>query len=125
MKPIAVWDLGVMSQEFQDGPRISQPFADLLIIGIDHELEDGSYAWQELRFTGVVGYLFTFAWSVVREVSFGTLDMVSIYDPRNWPLPVDDVDGLLHYVTFFDDFGCFEVLAREFVPPASARLVDG
>jgi len=105
-----------MSQEFEQGPKIRQDVNDQLAIAYDFETESGEYAWAELRFSGVAAFRFTAA----RHCSE---DQISAYDSlqelrSRWAEDLSDPPSdLRHYRIYFDDVGCYEVLARTFEPP--------
>jgi len=114
-----VWDMPCKSQEFNEGPRLRQG-PSTLALAYDFETESGDYAWEEVNFYGVVAFKFTAA-------RYCTSDQIHAYDRLEtvsespWPLELaDGPTGLEHYRIFFDDIGCYEVLAGSFVPPAGS-----
>ena len=122
---MVVWSLPCLSQEFNQGPVLRSGL-DHVAIAFDFETPDGDYAWSELRFSGVVAFAFTAA-------RYCTEDQIAAYDkllqiegsPWLVALP-DGAPGVCHLRIFFDDAGCYDVLARAFeffehgTPPASA-----
>jgi hypothetical protein len=117
MSMTLVWKMPHMSQEFAEGPKIRQERLDQLVISYDYEQEDGSYAWEEMSFTGVVAFKFTL-------VGHCSLDQIDAFDELHevteseWAATtVRATPGLRHYRIYFDDIGCYEVLATTFVPP--------
>lgn len=112
-----VWQLPCMSQEFDQGPKLRQDPGDQLAIAYDFEQESGEYGWEELIFTGVVGLRFTAARHCSEE-QVGAYDKVVAVSGSAWAADVRDAPpGLRHYRVYFDDAGCYEVLATGFVPP--------
>jgi hypothetical protein len=115
MSAHTVWSLPCRSQEFNEGPRIQQS-SGTLVIAYDFETDAG-YSWEELTFTGVAAFGFTAA-------RYCTEDQVRAYDKleevsSDWARHLSDVSpDARHYRIYFDDVGCYEVLARSFVPPA-------
>lgn len=111
-----VWRLPCMSQEFDQGPIIRQG-SDELTISYDFEADGGDYLWEEIIFTGVAVFAFT-------AVQYCTTDQVSAYDKLQDIEDSELIKGtsnppsnIRHYRIFFDDFGCYEILATGFVPP--------
>lgn len=106
-----------MSQEFEHGPRLRQDPGDQLTIAYDFEGESGAYSWEEIIFTGVVGLSFTAA-RYCSEEQVGAYDRLEMLSESTWlPAVPDAPPGLEHYRIFFDDVGCYEVLATGFLPP--------
>ena len=114
-----MWQLPCKSQEFNEGPII-RPSSGQITIAYDFETETGDYAWEEVTFTGVAAFRFTAA-------RYCTADQVSAYDnlqvieESHW---IDDLSDppvdARHYRIYFDDVGCYEVLASGFFPPAES-----
>ena len=121
MSASTVWELPVKSQEFNDGPKIHQAPDERFIIKYDFELDTGDYAWEELIFVGTVAFRFT-------ESRHCTSDQVAAYDRlqdlgrTDWLTAIRQPPGdVRHYRIYFDDIGCYEVLAAAFVPPPEIR----
>lgn len=113
-----VWQLPCMSQEFDQGPTIRQDTGDQLAIAYDFEQEAGDYGWEEILFTGVVGFRYT-ASRYCSDEQVGAYDQVEAASDSEWAAAVPDAPpGLRHLRIYFDDIGCYEVLATGFVPPA-------
>lgn len=120
MSATTVWKLPCMSQEFDQGPRIRQEAGDQLVIAYDFEQESGTYGWEELIFTGVVAFSFTAARHCSEE-QISAYDKLQDLAESNWIAgTVDTPPGLRHYRIYFDDVGCYEILATAFVPPPKA-----
>ena len=112
-----VWQLPCMSQEFDQGPKIRQDPGDQLAIAYDFEQESGQYGWEEMVFTGVVGFSFT-ASRYCSQEQVSAYDRVEAVAGSAWAAGVSDAPpGLQHYRIYFDDVGCYEILATGFVPP--------
>jgi hypothetical protein len=118
MKPPTVWQLPAKSQEFDEGPKIRQDPGERFIISYDFELDSGAYAWEELVFIGTVAFRFTES-RHCSEDQVGAYDRLQDLGRSDWfrelRQPPADVH---HYRIYFDDIGCYEVLAAAFVPPA-------
>ncbi len=102
-----------MSQECSDGPLLRHG-PDRLTIEYDFETPDGSYSWAELSFPRTVAFLFTAA-------GHCTEDQVAAYDKlleiadSPWLASISDPPaGTRHLRIYFDDAGCYEVLAGSF-----------
>jgi hypothetical protein len=116
MSALVVWRLPCRSQEFNEGPRIQQGSGSLTI-AYDFETDAG-YAWEELMFTGVAAFSFTAA-RYCTEDQIGAYDRLEEVSSSQWTRSLRDVSAdSRHYRIYFDDVGCYEVLARSFVPPA-------
>lgn len=115
-----VWHLPCMSQEFNKGPKLRQDLGDQLAVAYDFETDTGEYLWEELIFTGVVGFRFTAA-RYCGSDEITAYDKVQTIRESVWAAGVAaPPPGLTHYRIFFDDAGCYEVLATGFVPPPEA-----
>jgi len=119
MSTDVVWQLRAPSQEFESGPQLAREF-DALKIRYDFETDTGAYEWEEVTFTGVVAFRFTDAAHCSPE-QIGAYDKLQIVNSSAWPSQLDGppIDQVNHYRIYFDDVGCYEVLSRGFVPPAS------
>lgn len=113
-----VWHLPSPSQEFRSHPEILQD-SDTISIRYDFETASGEYAHEAMTFTGVAAFHFTSAHSCTPEqiASYDTL--VEIRD-SSWANALFKVPyDRRHFRIYFDDLGCYEVLASEFIPPPS------
>jgi hypothetical protein len=115
-----IWSLPVLSQEFRDGPVVELDRCAVRL-RYDYETESGDYAWQEIVFEGVEAFRFTGHASC-------TVDMIDAYDvlvevvdsawvsrlqeARREPAP-----PLRHLRIYFDELGCYEVVATGFDAP--------
>lgn len=116
MNTEVVWNLIHRSQEFNEGPRAHLQF-DRLVVAYDFETEDGSYRWEEFSFRGVVAFTFT-AMSSCNEDQISAYDQLVVVTNSDWPRSVGELrEEVHHYRIFFDEAGCYEVLAAEFRPP--------
>lgn len=121
-----LWDLPVMSQEFRDGPTVTHQHGGLRL-KYDYETEAGEYDWQEVMFRGVEACMFTAhdscdedqvdAYDVLVEV-IDSPWVAELRKTRRIPMPPD----IRHLRIYFDEIGCYEVVASEFIP--SARRQD-
>jgi hypothetical protein len=120
MSTETIWLLPHKSQEFNEGPRARFELGQLTL-AYDYETEDGSYRWEEVSFSGVAAFAFTGA-------AYCSEDQVAAYDKLEevtdspWRGGLRGLsDDVRHYRIYFDDAGCYEVLAAAFVPPQPGR----
>jgi hypothetical protein len=118
MGATTVWEMPHLSQEFIKGPRLRRGPGERLVIAYDFERESGGYDWEEFAFDGLIAYRFT-------EHRYCTAEQYDAYDElqevsdSGWIDRMRDPPGYIkHYRIYFDDIGCYEVLARTFTPPA-------
>lgn len=116
MNTETVWLLPHKSQEFNEGPRVRLEL-ERLTIAYDFETPDGSYDWEEMSFSGIEAFAFTSARSC-------TADQISAYDKVEevtdsaWRRTLEGVTvDVHHFRIYFDEAGCYEVLATGFSPP--------
>jgi len=116
MTKTTVWEMPCKSQEFNECPRLRQGSSTLALV-YDFEAESGEYASEEVNFLGVVAFKFTAS-------RYCTVEQIRAYDrletvfDSTWATEVANAsDDALHYRIYFDDIGCYEVLAGSFVPP--------
>lgn len=112
-----IWELPCMSQEFDQGPVLRQGHGDLYI-AYDFEKESGEYAWEEIAFLGVGAFKFT-ADAHCSPDQVGAYDKLQLLEGSPWKesLGGEATVTLDHYRIYFDEVGCFEILASAFVPP--------
>jgi hypothetical protein len=118
MTATTVWELPHLSQEFIEGPKLRLEPGERLVISYDYEQRGGGYAWEELTFEGMVAFSFT-------EHRYCTAEQYHAYDElqevsdSSWIARLRDApSGVKHYRIYFDDIGCYEVIAMGFTPPA-------
>lgn len=88
-----------------------------VVLGYDFETESGAYAWEEITFVGVVAYGFTYAAHCTREQMEPYDELADVVGSR-WARELKEVDeGCRHFRIYFDEIGCYEFLAKAFVPP--------
>lgn len=118
MSAVTVWELPCKSQEFNQGPKIRQEAGDQLVLAYDFEQESGDYGWEELIFTGVAAFTYTAATHCSEEQigAYDKLQDLGVTD--SVAAVVNRSPGLRHFRIYFDDVGCYEVLASGFIPPA-------
>lgn len=113
---VVVWELPCKSQECAKGPKLEMVFARAKLL-YDFETETGEYAWSTLEFLQVEALSFTAAYSC-------SPDQIKAYDklveiPSSPWIESLIIGGrsqdkqLHHYRIFFDDVGCYEVVAQE------------
>lgn len=111
------WTLPHLSQEFHKGPVLKQPGFDRAVLSYDFETESGTYAWEEILFLDTAAVRFTFA-QVCTPEQISAYDKLVVVDESDWPDQLHRPSAdLRHYRIYFDDIGCYEFLARSFVPP--------
>lgn len=117
-----IWRLPAPSQEFSEGP-ISTLDGGTLRIAYDYETETGAYSWDEIRFEGVVASAFT-------QYRLCSVEQIRAYDTvvevvgSRWLRDNETIDAVppdaRHMRIFFDEIGCFDVIASDFVPSSGA-----
>lgn len=115
-----VWELPCRSREFQALPTVTQQGSRLKIT-YDFETESGRYHQACITFEGVVACSFTSFESCSpdqvaaydRLIAIG--ESVWLGELRSRRVSIDH--SARHYRIFFDDVGCYEVIASEFWPP--------
>ena len=120
MTPITIWELGHKSQEFELGPIVRLENGQL-VIAYDYETDAGAYGWEEMSFAGIRGFSFTAA-PDCSEDQVAAYDRVQQIDSSPWLARTADAPkSIHHYRIYFDDVGCYDVLAATFEPPPSVR----
>jgi hypothetical protein len=112
-----VWSLPAPSQEFMQGPHILV-LPSKVILRWDSETETGTYEWASAEFTGVETVTFT-------AHSSCTPDQARAYDRLVKVDPSDMLANLRgagpkclqHFRIYFDEIGCLDVVAEDFIPP--------
>ncbi|HEU5152613.1 MAG TPA: hypothetical protein VFU19_19140 [Iamia sp.] len=121
---VPVWALPCLSQEFEQGPRIEARPGGKVAIAYDYELDGGGYAWEELVFDGVAAFAFTAAPHCTPE-QIEAYDELHLVD-SSWVIQLfEPPDSLRHHRIYFDDFGCYDMLAEGFTPPSRRRGDEG
>jgi hypothetical protein len=116
MNSTTIWTLPHKSQEFNEGPRIRLEMGQLAI-AYDFETHDGTYQWEEMSFSGVAAFAFTKA-AHCREDQVGAYDKLEeVVDSEWFRSLIGATSDLRHYRIYFDDVGCYELLAATFSPP--------
>ena len=110
---MVVWSLPCLSQDFNEGPVVRSGL-DHVAIAFDVETPEGDYAWSELRFSGVVAFAFTAARHCTED-QIAAYDKLLHIEGSSWlaALP-GGAAGARHLRIFFDEAGCYDVLARAF-----------
>jgi hypothetical protein len=118
MTATTVWPLPHLSQEFVDGPKLRRELGERLVIAYDYEQRGGGYAWEELAFDGMIAFSFTEHRYCTAE-QYHAYDVLQEVSDSGWIARLRDApSGVKHYRIYFDDIGCYEVLASGFTPPA-------
>jgi hypothetical protein len=118
-KTSVVWELPCKSQEFMKLPGLVQD-GDKLTLPFDYETDDG-YAESSISFLGVEAFSFTF-YECCSPDQVGAYDKVITVDNSAWlaelrARKVSDEGVTQHYRIFFDEAGCYDVIAKDFRPP--------
>jgi hypothetical protein len=116
-----IWALPVLSQECRDGPIGTVDRDGSFRLRYDYETETGAYAWEEVTFSGVEAASFT-AHESCSEEQVGAYDKLVEVSESAWIATlqshrVSPAVGLRHFRIYFDEVGCYEAVATEFVPP--------
>jgi hypothetical protein len=113
-----IWQLPNPSQEFNQGPQILVSNGRVTLRW-DHETEDGSYAWSSAEFVGVEDAEFIAQDSCSPDHA-EAYDRLLKIEPsaRLEALRGSSTKFLQHFRIYFDDIGCLEIVAEDFVPPA-------
>lgn len=116
-----LWRLPCLSQEFSEGP-IAKVSLNGMILAYDRESKTGEYVWDEVRFSGVVAMAFTSYESCTVEHTDAYDMLIEVAESR-WLAELqggrtEPVNELRHMRIFFDEYGCFDIAALDFEPPA-------
>ncbi|PWK16241.1 hypothetical protein [Tumebacillus permanentifrigoris] len=106
-----------LSQDFTTPPTFSVG-KNLLYLNYDYELETGGYAWTGLTFYEVIGYKKSYLPIVeLRHISAYNSVCMEVTSPwleeAKQTYRDHEPFEFNHYVIFFEDFGCYEVLAKD------------
>lgn len=115
-----VWELPCKSQEFQASPSLIQR-GDRLELVYDYETESGQYQHATITFRGVEAFFFT-SFESCSPDQVAAYDRVVAIRASEWLKQLRSRRAIeeslaRHYRIFFDDVGCYEVIASEFCPP--------
>ncbi len=116
MNTSTVWSMTRKSQEFRNWPRIELD-SRALRIGHDFETDDGSYAWEYICFLGPAAFTFTTLLQCRVDQLRAYDRLVEVHESPLIDALRDPPEGLHHYRIFFDDPGCYEVVAASFRCP--------
>jgi hypothetical protein len=89
-----------------------------LSITYDFEQEDGSYALDSFRFEGVEAFRFTL-YETCEPEQVEAYDMLIDVEGSSWlrdhrAKKIEDNPDLKHYRVFFDEIGCYDIIATSF-----------
>jgi len=108
-----VWALPFKSQEFAKGPELVQQRGKVEL-RLDHETEGGGYEWTAIRFQELHAISFT-AWRSCTRDQVRAYDRLVEVDPSGWVASLASLPkGVKHYRVFFDEWGCYDVIAQGF-----------
>lgn len=111
-----VWTLPVRSQEIEEGPHLRTE-ADGAILEYGVRSETGELLWESMTFTRVAAYAFI-DFQDCSEEHAAAYDKLLEIRPSPWLESLNRIGpDVKHYRIFFDDFGCYEIAAANFVPP--------
>lgn len=110
---VDVWLMPFKSQEFERGPELIQRRGDASL-RLDYETESGLYEWMVVYFTGVQAIRFT-AWRYCSPDQIHAYDRLQEVNASEWMRATPDLPGgIKHFRIFFDEVGCYELLAAGF-----------
>jgi hypothetical protein len=110
---VDVWLMPFKSQEFERGPELIQRRGDATL-RLDYETESGLYEWMVVYFTGVQAIRFT-AWRYCSPDQIDAYDRLQEVNASEWIRAAPDLPGgIKHFRIFFDEVGCYELLAAGF-----------
>ena len=117
-----VWELPCKSQEFEAAPSLVQQ-GDRVDLVYDYETPEGPYAQAKMTFFGVEAYAFTSFESCTAE-QVVAYDRVLAIRPSPWLAElrkrrVHESILSTHYRVFFDEIGCYDIIASDFRAPES------
>ena len=117
MKIIKIAEIKELAQNFQASPGIWRNEAQLKMT-IDYEVSSGGYSEKFIWFEDVQNFRH------IRE-SEVTVDVIQAYNSicevvdSNWLEPKIREQGIKHYIIYFDGFGSYEIIAKNFLCEAS------
>ena len=107
-----VWVMPFKSQEFSRGPELVQK-GGRVQLRLDYETRKGAYAWKTVRFAEVSVIEFT-AWQSCTPEQVAAYDRFVEIEPSEWIACLSGLpDGVHHFRVFFDDIGCYDVVAKK------------
>lgn len=110
-----VWKLPCASQEFMESPTANLAAGDLSI-SYDFEQEDGEYGKSAINFNGVESFNFTLFETCKPEQVDAYDKLLEIEDSallaEHQSRKIEQEEDLRHYRIFFDEIGCYDVLAK-------------
>ncbi len=114
-----VWRLAHPSQECELGPEATLTEATLTV-RYDFENASGTYEWTSFQFQGVSAFEFLRE-ELCRPDQFKALDKLLEVGDSPWlrelrESRVPSAGDARHYRIYFDEYGCYEVLASAFLP---------
>jgi hypothetical protein len=110
---VDVWLMPFKSQEFERGPELTQRRGDAAL-RLDYETESGLYELLVVQFTGVEAIRFT-AWRYCSPDQIHAYDRLQEVSASEWIRGSPDLPGgIKHFRIFFDESGCYELLATGF-----------
>ena len=114
-----IWSLSDPSQEFKQGPHILVS-PGKVTLRWDFESETGDYEWSSAEFTGVEAMAFT-AHGSCSPTQVRAYDRLLKIDPSDMLSSLKGAGSkfLQHFRIYFDEIGCLDVVAEEFVPPGN------
>ena len=114
-----VWDLPCKSQDFNQPPRLAHRGDELDLI-YDCDSKNGEFHDAMITFRGVEAFSFTsFESCTIEQVA--AYDKVVVLITSSWLKDLHsrrkvDETFARHYRIFFDEVGCYDVIASAFVP---------
>ena len=116
MNALPVWSVPHPSQEFEEGPILKWERPGLTV-SYDFETSSGTYAWEQLAFVSVAAMTFTSLENCTAE-QIAAYDVLHELFDSDWGTRLGRTE-LRHFRLFFDELGCYEFLASDFVAPSA------
>lgn len=101
-----------LAQDFLKSPRVMEK-NDGLLLTYDYEMDTGEYSEKSIYFENMKGY---------RHVSESNIkvDMIKAYNAigevvdSEWLSNELRSQSFKHYIIYFDEYGAYEIIAKEF-----------
>lgn len=108
-----------LAQDFMKPPRFEKVL-DSMNLYYDFETEDGSYGEKIIHFKGVKAFRYTLEEELC-EFPIGASNSIGLVEDSEW-LKRKSLEGIVkHFIIYFDGFGMYEFLAKDFEPPVVAK----
>lgn len=113
LTPDVAWVLPFRSQEFRDGPELTQTLTTLQL-ALDHETETGEYIWTTIAFRSVEAFCYT-GDELCTSEQINAYDKLVVVEPSDSLIRFRDRSSdIKHFRIYFDERGCYDVAATGF-----------